>query len=1088
MLRLGGLFTSATKAEQDPAKLRVANNVTFNKDGTLLPRPSMLAPYVTGSVVRWNHLSSYSGPNLFAMGVVGASNRTSTAYVNNVIIPRTSDLPIDYVGTYGKNFETQSFEIGKVKYVLAGAATTYSTLYKYDGQEIYRAGLPTPYFQPQGYSATDTNNLIAINHSLDFQGNSTTSDIVRWKSNGNTAGFESIVYGNGLFVGVGNNGMSFSPDGINWDSNCSYPLAVSFGLGVSTFVGVTFGSTVGATGRFVAVSNTGSAGGILYSDDGKIWRRDLFIPSHVWTAVTFHNGLFVAINTSATLAQKIMTSPDGVTWTYRTAPNANNYTAIVGGNGIFVAIANSGVGNRVMTSADGITWVARVSPADTGWSAITFGNNTWVAVADGGATTTQIMTNINPHSATAWTLRTSPTANSWRGIAYGNVLGVNLFVAAAQTGTIGTRIMTSADGTTWTNRTAASLFFHKAVAFGNISGTTGIFVVGAFDGGVGQGLMYATFADPATWISTPSPVNLKITASGMASSDVEGFQTLFGNTIKFTEPTNGRMDSFFKGQSDFNVGSNEFDITLAMPGEEFNYIGENPTGNTHVIRVISFVHAGTTYSAAAYKYKPGGLKFYSTVKLYNTGSLLWEEFEAGVLPAIIKNAYFIASRRVMSVWASASAQGIYYFKGLVPVISTKAALLPSVYFTVNIGNPTFENTVTRAITTPFQMSGSLGAWYDVTSAKSSFNTIREPLVALTSYQDLLVIATEELIYFSDYTLGTTLEMRSALSNLKIGDTEQGKITSVVGTKDFLIVSRERKVYYVSGNIGTQNIRVQEIPEISVGAYNNSSMLEIEGTVLLLSSVGVYLISGTSATKVSGGIEPNFKTFMKNPTLQLPAVENNEIIFNMNNYPATAWSSTTDRRIMSAYDSYRRLVIFTDNTTAKSGNSIVLHGSNGQITNWNGYDAAGSDFTAMTFINGTAHIATAISNIAKILVEDTSPSVYTYDYTSRSPARFATTWLTFGEPSLEKQLQQIKMYGYIWSDLSVKHYIDWDLTTAVTDTTYTTPGIYKFFHKQRLTSSKPLAASIEVSMLAGGSSFWIDGIEVELQEIQSGIKK
>ena len=49
------------------------------------------------------------------------------------------------------------------------------------------------------------------------------------------------------------------------------------------------------------------------------------------------------------MGNRVMTSPDGITWTSRTSPD-NEWRAVTYGNGLFVAVAGTGTGNRVMTS------------------------------------------------------------------------------------------------------------------------------------------------------------------------------------------------------------------------------------------------------------------------------------------------------------------------------------------------------------------------------------------------------------------------------------------------------------------------------------------------------------------------------------------------------------------------------------------------------------------------------------------------------------------------------------------------------------------------------------------------------------------
>ena len=162
---------------------------------------------------------------------------------------------------------------------------------------------------------------------------------------------------------------------------------------------------------------------------GVTWTARAATEANAWRAVTYGNGLFVAV--AATGTNRVMTSPDGATWTARAAPEANQWRSVTYGDGLFVAVAYDGT-NRVMTSPDGITWTARAAAEANMWRSVTYGNGLFVAVANSG--TNRVMT--SPDGVT-WTARAAPEANSWYGVTYGN----GLFVAVAYSGT--NRVMTS---------------------------------------------------------------------------------------------------------------------------------------------------------------------------------------------------------------------------------------------------------------------------------------------------------------------------------------------------------------------------------------------------------------------------------------------------------------------------------------------------------------------------------------------------------------------------------------------------------------------------------------------------------------------
>ncbi len=233
---------------------------------------------------------------------------------------------------------------------------------------------------------------------------------------------------------------------------------------------VTYGN-----GLFVAVSNSGT-NRVMTSPDGITWTARVNPEANSWASVTYGNGLFVAVSTTGT--NRVMTSPDGITWTARAATEANFWESVTYGNGLFVAVSQTGT-NKVMTSSDGITWTARAAAQANQWIAVTYGNGLFVAVSNSG--TNRVMT--SPDGIT-WTARTAAQANSWTSVTYGN----GLFVAVSSDGT--NRVMTSPDGITWTAQVASAANVWQSVTYGN-----GLFVAVAQSDATG--LM--TSPDGITW-------------------------------------------------------------------------------------------------------------------------------------------------------------------------------------------------------------------------------------------------------------------------------------------------------------------------------------------------------------------------------------------------------------------------------------------------------------------------------------------------------------------------------------------------------------------------------------------------------------
>lgn len=266
--------------------------------------------------------------------------------------------------------------------------------------------------------------------------------------------FNSVCYGNGIFVAVGYSGTNrimTSPDGINWTGRLA-PASNQWNA-------VCYGN-----GLFVATAITGTGNRIMTSPDGINWSLHNASSDNQWYGVTYGNGLFVSCGIDS--LHSIQTSPDGITWTNQTVPtssNANHFKSVFYGNGLFVAVANTGaINTRILTSPDGITWTQQTYPVNNKWSFGCYGNGLFVVGSNLPGIDSvghQVMTSPD---AVTWTLRSTPADNAWNGVAYGN----GLFVEVASSGS-GNRIMTSTDAINWILRIDPIDNDWNAVAYGN---------------------------------------------------------------------------------------------------------------------------------------------------------------------------------------------------------------------------------------------------------------------------------------------------------------------------------------------------------------------------------------------------------------------------------------------------------------------------------------------------------------------------------------------------------------------------------------------------------------------------------------------
>lgn len=183
----------------------------------------------------------------------------------------------------------------------------------------------------------------------------TSTDGVTWTwrdpapSDANAYTLNSIAYGNGVFVAVGNGGVIVtSPDGVTWTKRTA---AISGNLN----------QVVWGKDKFVCVCEGTAAASIQTSPDGITWTART--SATVTTTSQYQTVCYDPIrdmyaattgNSTSSLAG-IQTSPDGITWTTRSpASGSGNTCGVVALNGRFIVRTTT---TNVIVSTDGVNWV-----------------------------------------------------------------------------------------------------------------------------------------------------------------------------------------------------------------------------------------------------------------------------------------------------------------------------------------------------------------------------------------------------------------------------------------------------------------------------------------------------------------------------------------------------------------------------------------------------------------------------------------------------------------------------------------------------------------------------------------------------------
>lgn len=268
-------------------------------------------------------------------------------------------------------------------------------------------------------------------------------------------------------------------------------------------------------GLFVAVSGTDVSPRdqkVMTSTDGITWTPRNTPLNLTWIDVTYGANKFVAISTSISQTNKLMTSNDGMTgWTARPTPGIDcQWTSVVYGHdetgaGVFVAVADISSGgtslDKVMTSEDGVTgWTLRQTPSSSlssGWISITYGNGTFVAVAPdadvGGAAM------FSRDGGKTWTMSPSLESRSWTSVTYGG----GMFVAVAR---VSEYAATSVDnGVTWTDRQLPATLSLSSVAYGE---RKGLFVAVPYtSSGIKKAVITTNGGETWAFLELPDPDN-----------------------------------------------------------------------------------------------------------------------------------------------------------------------------------------------------------------------------------------------------------------------------------------------------------------------------------------------------------------------------------------------------------------------------------------------------------------------------------------------------------------------------------------------------------------------------------------------------
>ena len=329
---------------------------------------------VTGSVIAFDFEGRGAGGIFVA---TGNSNNVNTAADGESWIRQSAALPAPgtWVSASGKltnEVNAGNFVIGESYTIVDQGDTFWEGAGAIGGQnqpgDVFvatSAGVGSGTAQIIGVAS------VAVNTS----GNQTAFSRdggITWSSGG-TLPFSnpsSVAYGQGRWIAVSSSGTTnaFSIDGgISWTAGGSLPTSTEW-------KDVVYGK-----GRWIAVSGeTGQPAVVAYSSNGGLVWSTATLPAAVTSdaatlkSVAYGNNRFVAVADSSNSGTISIFSLDGVTWISSTLPASATWTAITYGQGVFLAVTST---SQSASSEDGIVWQSRtVNAGANGHSSIAFGN------------------------------------------------------------------------------------------------------------------------------------------------------------------------------------------------------------------------------------------------------------------------------------------------------------------------------------------------------------------------------------------------------------------------------------------------------------------------------------------------------------------------------------------------------------------------------------------------------------------------------------------------------------------------------------------------------------------------------------------
>jgi hypothetical protein len=385
-------------------------------------------------------------------------------------------------------------------------------------------------------------------------------------------------------------------------------------------------------------------------------------------------------------------------------------------------------------------------------------------------------------------------------------------------------------------------------------------------------------------------------------------------------------------------------------------------------------------------------------------------------------------------------------------------------YLANSYNITFLNTANATHLVPYSPFSGLSSSVTLLENVIDDTTVNTPfpkdIKYITQQNGNLLAATDNVVYFSSVDLGSSPENTDGLANFVPGSIKDGIITGIGATESFVFCSREKRNYSVVGNIYTGNFQVQPYREAQPGTTDFNNVISVNDTVFFSNQFGLFAATASQLTPVGRDLTG---LYTKSGTVRKALNGTNLGPFRLRD---------------ASYDYTRNLISWKLN----DDKILMINLNTGQFYIWDW-----SVNSSCQFIQGKYWSAKrTIGAENALLYSESAASTATFGTSFGS--YLVTTWITLGEPSLEKQFTQIKWFVKATSNLTASVFSDWDYTNKIQSSeVYLLNTNSSLSQKHKIKSNKSLAISISIECPAG-QRMQIQGYELEFNPIQEGMKR